>query len=124
MSYQGARARTEASEAGRVFAVSKVRLDHRGEVSQVLWHEVNGRSDTQAGLAVEAPAADVVTALHAGAQVEARFREAGHARQPERRFRVVAHADGHETLALVDAATPGREMHDIDKLDGTPRDLP
>lgn len=99
MTYQGARARPAASEIRRVFAVTKVRLDASGQVTDVLWSEINPRSNLNVGAQVVTPVADVVDAIHDGAQVAAVF-EAPHARLPEHLFQVVERADGSETIIL------------------------
>jgi len=120
MSYQGERARPIATEAGRVFEVSKVRMGADGHVSDVLWAEVDASSDPGAIKAVLATAAEVVDALHDGAQVTALF-PAEH-RRPSRPFVVVAHADGQECVAFDGPPSPGRNVSDLDHLDG-PDDL-
>jgi len=120
MTYQGERARPLASEAGRCFEVSKVRIGADGYVSDVLWAEVNTGSDLDVGPRMLASAAEVVDALHDGAQVEAVFppSKADHARlAPERQFVVVEHEDGRECIRLADAASPGRNLSDMDSLD-------
>jgi len=115
MTYQGERARPMADEAGRVFEVSKVRFGGDGQVRDVLWVEVLARSERQAGEAVVAPVAEVVEAIHDGAQVEAVFsRSVGTA--PERRFVVVEHADGRESIALDGPRSPGRDLIDMVRL--------
>ena len=60
MTYQGERARPMASEKGRVFEVSKVRIGADGHVSDVLWVEVDSGSDQDVGTRVLASAAEVV----------------------------------------------------------------
>jgi len=116
MTYQGARARPEASEVRHVFAVSKVDLDAAGHVTAVMWAELDGKTNQPVGVAVRESVAEVVEAIHAGAQVEAYFpgdsaaRRTGH---PERPFAVIEHPDGHETIALAGPPEPGRNLADI-----------
>ncbi len=73
MSYQGARARPAANESGRVFAISKVRLSDAGRVTDVLWAEINAKSNLDIGPSTIVPVADVIDAIHDGAQVSAVF---------------------------------------------------
>jgi hypothetical protein len=104
------------TESRRVFEVSKVRLGADGHVSDVLWGEVDAVSDRDVGDRVLATAAEVVDALHDGAQVAAVFSSSnGHL--PERAFVVVAHQDGRECIAFADPASPGRDLADIEGLD-------
>lgn len=119
MTYQGARVRPAATEAGRYFMVSKVRLSADGHVSDVLWDEVNPRAGQSLGASVLATAAEVVDAIHDGAQVEAVFADGGPrlGRRPERAFVVVKHEGGRECLSFNGAVSPGRSLGDIDKLD-------
>jgi hypothetical protein len=112
LTYQGVRARPIASENGRYFAVSQVRLDAAGHVSDVRWNEVDAKSDHDASAPVSAAVADVVDALHDGAQVAAVFAAADPA-LPERLFVVLEHGDGSESIALDSAASPGRGLSDI-----------
>jgi hypothetical protein len=116
MTYQGERARPLASESGRVFEVSKVRIGPDGHVSDVLWGEVDAGSDQDVGQRVLAAAAEVVDAIHDGARVEALFSTRGHL--PERLFEVVQHEDGRECIALAGAPSPGRNLADLVSLDG------
>ena len=51
MTYEGVRARPLASENGRLFEVSKVRIGPDGRVSDVLWGEVDADSLTMKGTA-------------------------------------------------------------------------
>jgi hypothetical protein len=67
MTYQGERARPMASESGRCFEVSKVRIGPDGHVSDVLWAEVDAVDDRSVGARVLATAAEVVDAIHDGA---------------------------------------------------------
>ena len=115
MTYQGERAGPMASENGRYFEVSKVRIGPDGHVSDVLWGEVDAGNDRAVGARVLATAAEVVDAIHDGAQVEAVFSAKGHL--PERLFAIVLHADGRECIALDGAPSPGRNVSDLDSLD-------
>ena len=123
MTYQGARARPADNEDKRVFAVSRVRLDAAGRVTEVLWGEINARSNQDVGAKTPASVAEVVDAIHDGAQVLAVFPDAP-SHLPERLFEVVKHDDASVTIALADL--PGRkparlrELHDMAKLDASP----
>ena len=116
MTYQGERARPLASENGHFFEVSKVRIGSDGHVSDVLWAEVNAGADHDVGARVTATAAEVVDAIHDGAQVAAVFASAG-VHRPERAFVIVEHEDGRECIAFDGAPSPGRNVGDIDTLD-------
>lgn len=115
MTYQGERSRPMASESGRIFEVSKVRIGPDGQVSDVLWGEVDAGSDRDVGAFVLATAAEVVDAIHDGAQVEAVFLARNH--QPERSFVIVLHEDGRECIALDGPPLPGRNVADLGSLD-------
>lgn len=116
MTYQGERARAMASEVGRFFEVSKVRLGADGLVSEVLWGEVAAGSNLNVGAPVRVPVADVVDAIHDGAQVSAAF-SGKQAHQPERLFVVFEHSDGSESIALEEPPSPGRNLVDLPALD-------
>jgi hypothetical protein len=116
MTYQGERARPMASEQGRFFEVSKVRIGADGEVSDVLWGEVDAGQDRSVGADVVATVAEVVDALHDGAQVAAVFRTG--APRPERPFLIVEHADGRACIAFAGPPSAGRDLGDIDRLAG------
>lgn len=118
MTYQGERARPLPSEAGRCFEVSKIRLDADGRISDVLWSEVGETLDREVAAPVVVPTADVVDAIHDGAQVAAVFVTSA-ARLPERLFVVVGHGDGSEGIVLDEAPTPKRTLVDIARLDGS-----
>ena len=120
MTYQGERARAMASEIGRAFEVSKVRIGADGHVSDVLWVEVGGKSDQDVGERVVAPAAEVVDAIHDGAQVAAVF-SSPKGRLPERLFVIVKHEDGRECIAFDDSPSPGRNLADMAKFDDATR---
>ena len=115
MTYQGARARPIENAAQRVFEVSKVRIAADGHVSAVLWTEVGGKTDQAVAACVVAPVADVVDAIHDGAQIVAVF-SSPHGRLSERAFVVVKHEGGRECIAFSDAPLPGRNLADIAKL--------
>jgi hypothetical protein len=124
MTYKGERARPMVSENGRFFEVSKIRLGADGHVRDVLWGEVDAGSDRNVGVRVLASAAEVVDAMHDGAQVAAVFstkdRRSEHraAYRPERAFVIVLHEDGRECITFDEASSPGRNLIDIDHLDG------
>jgi len=99
MTYQGARARQCDSETGHFFAVSKVRVDSHGYVTHVLWSEVDTKSNSDLSSAALVPVADVVDAIHAGAQVAAVF-QGWLPHIPEHTFEIIAHLNGGETIAL------------------------
>ena len=111
MTYQGERARAMATEQGRHFEVSQVRLGGDGQVSEVMWVEVAAGPDHAVGVPVRASAAEVVDALHDGADVVAAFAARSH--MPERRFEVVPHEDGRASVVLAGPPSPGRELGDL-----------
>ncbi|MEO7152585.1 MAG: phosphatidylserine/phosphatidylglycerophosphate/cardiolipin synthase [Burkholderiaceae bacterium] len=98
-----------------VHAVSKVRLDNDGRVTDVLWGPVDTQKNQWAAAEREAPVAAVVAALHAGDPVYALFPSA-HGHQPDRRFMTVNYDNGWETIALDGPPTHEREVHDMDRL--------
>jgi hypothetical protein len=120
MTYQGERARPvtvkDASELGRCFEVSQIRLDGDGHVSDVLWTEVNTASNRAVHTAIVSPAAEVVDAIHDGAQVAAVFSPRG-VHLPRRQFVVVEHENGRECIVLDGPPAPGRNLSDIASLD-------
>ena len=98
-----------------VFAVSKVRTDGAGYVTDVFWGVVDTKSNRWVSPEVAAPAAEVLAAIHNGDQVVALFPAAdGH--KPERQFVVKQHGGGRESLALDGRPTPEREIQDMDQL--------
>jgi hypothetical protein len=123
MSYQGARAQPEDTETRRVFAVSRIRLGADGHIAEVLWAEWNPKSNLAVGGEVLRSVAEVVDALHDGAQVAARFGKAGRP-LPERGFVVLEHADGRETIALDGPPSAEREIGDIAKIGASPTPPP
>ncbi len=124
MTYQGARARTGDTEAGHFFAVSKVQLDNYGHVTQVLWSEIDTKSNRDLNSASMVPVADVVDAIHAGAMVTAVF-QPGLTHNAEHLFEVIAHLTGGETIDLVRPsgpyATSKFDLADMIFLDDSPR---
>ena len=115
MTYQGERARPMATENGRCFEVSKVRIGPDGHVSDVLWGEVDAGSDQVFAARAVATVSEVVDAIHDGAQVTAVFPAEG--RLPERVFVVALHSDGRECIAFEGAPSPGRNLTDMGSLD-------
>jgi hypothetical protein len=116
MTYQGTRARTADDESKRVFEVSKIRLAADGRVSYVLWAEVDARSDHDVSARAIVPVADVVDAIHGGAQVVAVFEQA-RSQLPERIFVVAQHEDGRETIGFDGEPSSARELSDMARLD-------
>ena len=98
-----------------VFAVSKVRTDGEGYVTEVFWGVVDTKSNRWVSPEVTAPAAAVLDAIHNGDQVVALF-PATDGYKPERQFVVMQHTGGRESLALEGRPTPRREIQDIDPL--------
>lgn len=128
MTYQGARAREPVNEKARTFEVSKVRLAADGHISEVLWGEVDAASDHDIGPRVMASEAEVVEAIHDGAEVLAVF-SASARRLPERLFVVTQGGDGTARIALGGAPSPGRDLADmasVEQRDGkaTQRPVP
>jgi hypothetical protein len=99
----------------KVFAVSKVRLDKDGRITEVYWGEVNTRENDWAAPETVVPVADVVRALHEGHQVFALF-PSTHGHLPERRFMVVDYDNGWETISLDGPPTHEREVHDMERV--------
>ena len=98
-----------------VYAVSKVRLDEDGRVTDVFWGEVDTQKNDWAGPEADADVAKVVEALEAGDHVYSLF-PSEHGHLPARRFMVVEYDDGRKTIALDGPATHEREIHDMDKM--------
>ena len=95
-------------------AVSRIRLDLHHRVTDVVWGQVDTVANAWVTDETFAAVGDVVDALHAGDQVFALFpAEGGHL--PERRFAVVMDDEGFETIALDNAAEPGRGIDDMDR---------
>jgi hypothetical protein len=114
--YQGARARELLQDPMSVFAVSKVRLDVDGRVTDVLWGVMDKKSNRWVSPATLAPVAEVVEAIHNGDQVLAVFSSNGR-ELPEREFEVVEFDDGTETIELDAANAPAPEIRDMLQLD-------
>ena len=112
MTAKGTHERIQSKEIARVFAVSGIRLDGTGQVADVLWAEVNEKSNLGVGGAMRASASEVIAAIHAGQQVLAVFPKTQGDR-PDRSFVVREHADGRETLALEGPQAIGRELGDL-----------
>ncbi len=116
MTYQGERARELVDEPRRVFEVLKVRLSADDHVRDVLWGQVGTATDHEPGLLMEASAAEVVDAIHGGADVVAVF-EAPEPHPRKRALVVTMQADGTEHIAFAGPAVPGRELVNMDRLD-------
>ena len=114
MTYQGERARPMSTERGRHFEVSKVRIGPDGHVSDVLWGEINSASDLKVGKRVVATVAEVVDAIHDGAQVAAVFTKGDPL--PQRMFLVVEQNDGSEHITIDGTPYAGRNASDLEKL--------
>jgi len=99
-----------------VYAVSKLRLNGEGLVTEVLWGQVDTEKNGWATDEAVAPVQDVVEAIHHGDAVFALFpTDLGHL--PERRFIVVEHDNGWESIVLEPNPAFQRELHDMDRLD-------
>lgn len=122
MTYQGARARPADDESTRTFEVSKVRLDARGRVTDVLWVEVNRHSDHVVNVPVVVPVADVADALRDGARVKALF-PPGPGTNPELDFALVGHEDGHESIGFDAETLQGRRLREMASLDAATPNL-
>jgi len=99
----------------KTFAVSKVRLDKDGRVTDVYWGEVDTRKNDWAAPERVAPVIDAVRAIHDGHHVFALFPSI-HGHLPERRFMVVDYDSGWETISLDGPPTHEREVHDMERL--------
>ena len=102
-----------------VYAVSKISLDPEGRVTEVLWGQVDTVRNDWSTDEATAPVREVVDAIHGGAAVYALFPSAtGHV--PERRFDVIEHEDGTETIAIGASPDTSRGLGDMDRMaDGT-----
>lgn len=114
--YEGARARELLQNPMSVLAVSKVRLDVDGRVTDVLWGVIDRKSNHWVSFAALAPVAEVVDAIHNGDQVIALFPTNG-GRMPEREFEVVEFDDGTETIELDAFNGQAPEVRDMVQLD-------
>jgi hypothetical protein len=99
----------------KTFAVSKVRLDNDGRITDVFWGEVDTARNDWREPESAVPVAQVVSAIRAGGQVFALF-PSTHGHLPDRRFRVVDYANGWETVALEGPPTFEREVHDMERI--------
>jgi hypothetical protein len=115
MTYQGAKARPLDGETKRLFSISKIRLDPAGWPTHVLWGEVNAGSDLDVGAQRVAPVADVVDAIHDGAEVAAVFL-LPRARSPEHILVVTERPDGSETIALARTVPPGAPRASLQEM--------
>ena len=98
-----------------VFAVSKVRLDPSGSITDVLWGVVDTKSNHWVSPEVVAPVAEVLDAIHKGDHVVALFpAENGHL--PERQFVAIRGGDGTESVGLGGPPNPAREIRHMDRL--------
>lgn len=116
MTYRGERSRELATEQGRVFEVSKVRLAADGQVLDVLWGEVNSASGLDVGAEVQATASEVMDAIHDRAVVLALF-ETSEAHIRKCPFVIVLLPGGGERLALDGPAVQGQELVDLRPLE-------
>jgi hypothetical protein len=99
----------------RTFAVSKVKLDDGGRVTDVLWGRVDTVKNAWAEPEALAPVAAVVAALQAGDQVFALFPSI-HGHLPDRWFAQADYDGGRQTIVLVGPTAHDREIHDIDRI--------
>lgn len=116
MPYRGTKARKEAQELPRLFAVSAVIMDGGGHVAHVRWGEVTSKVHSKTSNHVEteilSPVADVVEAIHSGDQVIAVF-PSRMLKMPDRVFKVVRLADGRRVIALEGPPVFEGELSDI-----------
>jgi hypothetical protein len=77
MTANGTHERIQSKEIVRVFAISGIRLDGTGQVADVLWAEVDEKSNLDVGGPMRAAASEAITAIHAGHQVLAVFPKSG-----------------------------------------------
>lgn len=98
-----------------VFAVSKVRLDPTGTVTDVLWGVVDTKSNHWVSPEVVTTTREVLEAIDKGDQVVALFPATG-GYLPGRQFVAVGQAGGTQSLALDGPADPAREIRDMDRL--------
>jgi hypothetical protein len=103
------------TESGRLFEVSKVRLGPDGKLRAVLWREVNAATDLALGDRLVATVAELVDAIHNGAQVVAVFPIGD--QNPRPAFVVVEQSDGQEGIAFEGPPTTGRQISNLDPLD-------
>ncbi len=103
-------------KASKIYAVSKVRLDDDGRVTQVYWGEVDPVRNAWVDDELVSSVAEAVFAIHRGDAVFALF-PTEHGHLPDRRFAVVAYDDGRETIAFDGPATHEREVHDLARIE-------
>ena len=107
-------ARPLVADAVTFYAVSQVRVGFHGRVTEVVWGQIDTASNRWAADEMRAPVADVVEAIHNGDPVFALFRGPdGHS--PQRRFVVVEHDDGEESVVLDDVTDSA--PHDLEAMD-------
>jgi len=108
--------------SAKTFAVSQVKLDGDGRVTDVLWGRVDTRKNAWAEPEAMAPVAAVVAALQAGDQVFALFPSI-HGHLPDRQFAQADYDGGRQTIVLVGPTAYERDIHDMDRmpLPATPR---
>jgi len=98
------------------YAISKVRLDTQGRVTDVCWGQVDTSANAWTTELDDAPVSDVIDAIHNGDIVFALFPTPnGHA--PERRFETLEHVSGAESIVLEGASTAKFELSDMDRLE-------
>ena len=115
MTYQGAKARPLDGETKRFFSISKIRLDPAGWPTHVLWGEVNAASDLDVGAQRVAPVAEVVDALHDGAEVAGVFLPP-RVHTPEHLLVVTVRPDGSETIALAPTASLSAQRANLQQI--------
>ena len=98
------------------YAVSKVKQDNAGRVTDVFWGQVNTSTNAWTTQLNAAPVSDVVDAIHNGDIVFALFPTLM-GLSPERRFEAVAHVAGAESIALEGNATFKFELADMARLE-------
>ncbi|MCX7279908.1 MAG: hypothetical protein NTZ15_21785 [Burkholderiales bacterium] len=114
MTYQGAR--PEPNESQRVFHISAIRWDKEGHVGDVSWAEISSDVNQKVTAPTMVPVADVVDAIHDGAQVSAAFPH-WPVSLPPRPIEVMKRLDGSETIVLVQNATAvSADLPDLDDL--------
>lgn len=98
-----------------VFAISKVRLDGAGDVSEVTWGVVDIKSNSWVSPEVKASAAEVLEAIHKGDHVAALFPgEGGY--KPEGQFVAVSDGEAGERLVLEGPEHTPLRISDMDRL--------
>ena len=99
-----------------VFAVSKVRMDREGFVTDVLWGVVDTKSNRWVSPEVIAPVSEVLDTIRNGDQVVALF-PGTHGHMPERQFVVMEYGHGKESIALDGPPDAAHEIHGMDRLE-------